>query len=203
MSLNLPILWGNNMQGLNKVLAPIKRGLKLLVSRAVVSIVNDAYARQNLQIRLQTDEVADDVERFQNYGFSSVPFAGEAVVVSVGGKRNHLVAVVVDDKGSRPTGLKAGDVVMYHSEGHQILFTENGEVILSCKKFTTKTEEVVFNCKNFSVNADLVKFDTPQTQFTGDVDILGISTAKDHSSGGISVKDHDHERGAGRPVIRG
>ncbi|HEA3290676.1 TPA: phage baseplate assembly protein V, partial [Pasteurella multocida] len=36
--------------------------------------------------------------------------------------------------------------------------------------------------------------------FSGDVDIVGQSTAKDHVSGGISGKDHDHERGVGKPV---
>ena len=49
------------MQAINRIIAPLKRGLQLLVSRAVVSVVNDAYARQNLQLRLQSDEVADDV----------------------------------------------------------------------------------------------------------------------------------------------
>ncbi|MGR6980802.1 phage baseplate assembly protein V [Testudinibacter sp. P27/CKL/0425] len=174
------------MQGLNRLLSPIKRGLKLMVSRAVVSIVTDSLARQNLQLRLQSDEVADDVERFQNYGFSSFPKAGEAIVLSVGGKRSHLVAIVVDDKGVRPTALKSGDTVVYHAEGHQLLLTENGEAILSCKKFT--------------VNADVVLFETPQTQFTGDVDIMGISTAADHVSSGISGKNYNHEKGPGKPV---
>lgn len=122
------------MQAINRIIAPLKRGLQLLVSRAVVSVVNDAYARQNLQLRLQSDEVADDVERFQNYGHYSVPKAGEAIVVSVGSKRSHLVAVVVDDKSVRPAGLIAGDSVLYHLEGHQLRLTENGEAILSCKK---------------------------------------------------------------------
>ncbi|WP_044469805.1 phage baseplate assembly protein V [Mannheimia massilioguelmaensis] len=174
------------MQGLNKVLAPIKRGLQGLVSRAVIAVVNDSLARQNLQVRLQADEVADDVERFQNYGHSSFPVAGEAIVVSVGGKRSHLVAVVVDDKGARPTDLIAGDSVLYHFEGHQLLLTQNGEAILTCKKFT--------------VDADTILFDAPQTQFTGDVDIMGVSTAKDHQSSGVSGKDHDHEQKVGKPT---
>lgn len=175
------------MNGLNKVLAPIKRNLKLLISRAVVSIVTDGLARQNLQLRIQSDEVADDVERFQNYGFSSVPKAGEAIVLSVGGKRSHLVAIVVDDKGVRPTGLKSGDTVVYHAEGHQLLLTENGEAILTCKKFTVQA-------------SDEILFDTPQTHFSGDVDIVGTSTAADHQSGGISGKNHDHEKGPGKPT---
>lgn len=181
------------MQAINRIIAPLKRGLQLLVSRAVVSVVNDAYARQNLQLRLQSDEVADDVERFQNYGHYSVPKAGEAIVVSVGGKRSHLVAVVVDDKSVRPAGLIAGDSVLYHLEGHQLRLTKNGEAILSCTKFTIETDTL--DC-----SAQQITFDSPQTTFTGNVDIMGISTATDHQSSGISGKDHDHEKRVGKPV---
>lgn len=175
------------MQGLNRVLAPIKRSLKLLVNRGVMSFVSDEHKRQNVQIRLQSDEVIDDAERFQNYGFSSVPTAGEVIALEVGGKRSHIAVLVVDDKGVRPTGLKAGDVVIYHQEGHRLLLTENGEAILSCQKFTVQAEQQV-------------RFETPQTQFTGNVDIMGQSTATDHVSNGISGKDHDHENSVGKPV---
>lgn len=166
------------MRALNQYLAPLKRGLKLMISRAVVSIVTDSFQRQNLQVQIQADEVVDDVERFQNYGHSSVPFGGETILVSVGGKRSHLVALVVDDKDSRPTNLKAGDSVLYHAEGHQLLLTENEEAVLTCKKFRVVAEEIVF--------------ESPQTQFTGDVDIVGVSRAADHQSAGISGKDHTH-----------
>ncbi|WP_424411737.1 phage baseplate assembly protein domain-containing protein [Pasteurella sp. PK-2025] len=129
------------MQGLNRVLAPIKRSLKLLVNRGVMSFVSDEHKRQNLQIRLQSDEVIDDAERFQNYGFSSVPTAGEVIALEV----------------------------------------------LTCKKLTVRAEQEVL-------------FETPQTRFSGDVDIVGQSTAKDHVSGSVSGKDHDHERSVGKPV---
>lgn len=171
------------MQGLNRLLSPLKRSLKLMINRAVLSIVNDSFARQNLQLRLQCDEVADDVERFQNYGFSSVPKAGEAIVLSIGGKRSHLAAIVVDDKTVRPTALTAGDTVVYHAEGHSLKLTENGEVILDCTKLT--------------IQADQVIFETPQTQFTGDVVILGTSTAADHLSNGVSGKSHTHTGDSG------
>lgn len=175
------------MQGLNRVLAPIKRSLKLLINRGVMSFVSDEHKRQNLQIRLQSDEVIDDAERFQNYGFSSVPTAGEVIALEVGGKRSHIAVLVVDDKGVRPTGLNAGDVVVYHQEGHRFLLTEQGEVILTCKKFTIQAEQEIL-------------FETPQTRFSGDVDIVGQSTAKDHVSGGISGKSHNHEQNVGKPV---
>ncbi|ATG74323.1 phage baseplate protein [Zobellella denitrificans] len=167
---------------LNRVLGPLQRRLRLMVSRAVVRLVDDAFARQNLQLSLLAGEGADGVERFQNYGHSSVPLAGaEAVVVAVGGKRQHLVALAVEHKGHRPTGLEAGDSVLYHHEGHMLRLTKEGVAILSCRRFEVQAEQEVF-------------FDTPQTRFGGDVEILGVSAAADHVSDGVSGKNHTHDQ---------
>ena len=164
----------------NKITAGLQRRLRLLVSRGVVNIVNDALKTQNLQVSLLADETADDVERFQNYGHTSVPPSGsEAIVLSVGGKRQHLVAVVVDDKTSRLGGLIAGDSAVYHLEGHHVLLTENGVVRIVCKRLEVVAEEEIV-------------FDTPLTRFTGDTDTVGVSSAKNHKSGEISGIDHTH-----------
>ena len=165
----------------------LKRKLQLLVSRAVVNIVTDSLRQQNLQINLLDGETADDVERFQNYGHTSVPPAdSEAIVLSVGGKRQHLVAVVVDSKSSRLKDLKSGDSALYHLDGHYLLLTEEQLVNLFCKNLHAKADEKIL-------------FETPQTQFTGNVDIIcgdskasGTSTAADHISGDISFLNHVH-----------
>ncbi|GKX57608.1 Mu-like prophage FluMu protein gp45 [Leminorella grimontii] len=163
----------------------LKRRMQLLVSRAVVNVINDSLKTQNLQISMLADDDADDVERFQNYGHSSVPPAGsEAIVLSVGGMRQQLVAVVVDNKGTRLNAGKPGDSALYHMEGHYFLLTEEGEVRLKCKRYIIEAEEVVI--------------DAPETRMTGHATILGgsnttgTSEAADHISAGISGKDHTH-----------
>ena len=165
----------------NKFTASIGRRLRLLVNRGVVNHVSDGLKQQNLQVSLLAEETADDVERFQNYGHTSVPPAGsEAIVLAVGGVRQHLVAVSVDNKSSRLTGLKAGDSAVYHLDGHNILLTEDGVIRVTCKRLEfVVEEETVFDC--------------PQTRFTGSVDILGVSTAENHMSGTSSGKDHTHD----------
>ncbi|EYU13602.1 phage baseplate assembly protein V [Photorhabdus aegyptia] len=164
---------------LNKLIASLQRRVRLLISRGVVNIVNDSLKRQNLQVSLLADEAADDVERFQNYGHSSVPPVGsEAIVLSVSGVRQHLVAIAVDNKNSRMGKLKAGDSTLYHLEGHHVLLTENGVVRIQCKRLEVVADEIVF--------------DAPQTRFTGNVDIKGVSTADNHMSGSTSGKDHIH-----------
>lgn len=164
----------------NKFTASISRRIRLLVSRGVVNFVNDSLKQQNLQVSLLADETADDIERFQNYGHTSVPPAGsEAIVLSVGGVRQHLVAIAVDSRGVRLGNLESGDSALYHLEGHNILLTKDGVIRIECKKLEVVAEESVFDC--------------PQTQFLGDVKIMGISEAQDHQSDGKSGKDHTHE----------
>lgn len=166
---------------LNRFMASMGRRLRLLVNRGVVNNVSDSLKQQNLQVSLLAEETADDVERFQNYGHTSVPPGGsEAIVLAVGGVRQHLVAVAVDNKGSRLTGLTSGDSAVYHLEGHNVLLTKDGVIRVTCKRLEfVVEEETVFDC--------------PQTRFTGDVDILGVSTAQNHMSGSTSGKDHTHD----------
>ncbi|CAM3717536.1 phage baseplate assembly protein V [Xenorhabdus thuongxuanensis] len=166
----------------NKFTASLSRRIRLLISRGVVNVVNDALKQQNIQVSLLAEETADDVERFQNYGQTSVPPAGsEAIVVSVGGVRQHLVAIAVDNRSCRLGNLQSGDSAVYHLEGHHILLTENGVIRIQCKRLEVVAEEHIV-------------FDTPQTQFTGNVDIVGVSQAKDHLSGSgqTSGKNHTH-----------
>ena len=100
-----------NIRDLERAIAPLHRRVMLAIGRAVLRQADDAGGAQRLQVSLLAGETRGEVERFQDYGFSSHPIAGaEAVVVSVGGNRDNPVAVVVADRRSRPQGLAAGEV---------------------------------------------------------------------------------------------
>jgi phage baseplate assembly protein V len=101
-----------------------------MVSRAVVGLVNDSLRLQGVQITLLADQVADDVERFQNYGFTSVPHAGaEAIALAVGGNTGHTVVLVVDDRRYRMGTLADGEVAIYDDLGHSVHLTRTGVVV--------------------------------------------------------------------------
>lgn len=120
---------GLNPANISRTLTGLGRRLRLMVDRAVVRIVTDSLGRQNLQIQSLADATNDDVERFQNYGFTSVPPAGsEAIVLAVGGRREGLVAVAVEDKRCRPKGLNDGDVCIYHADGQALVILKKGGV---------------------------------------------------------------------------
>ena len=111
-----------NGAGLRAWLAPMERRLSMLAARAVVRLVNDRAARQRLQLEILADELQDDVERAQDYGFTSHPLPGcDAFLLCGGGVREQAVAVAVDDRRHRPTDLAPGEVALYTDEGDRIV----------------------------------------------------------------------------------
>ena len=157
---------------IGRSLAELGRRMRLMVDRALVRIVTDSLGRQNLQVQSLADETNDDVERFQNYGFTSVPPAGsEAIVVAVGGRRGGLVAIAVEDKGSRPRGGEEGDVILYHQEGHVIVLKKNGLAEIRVKKINLIAEE---SCDIIGKQINL----TGPTSFSEDIQVKGKSFLK-------------------------
>lgn len=113
----------------NQILRPLKTQIANMVSRAVVRLVDDGQKMQALQVGILDGETRDGVERVQNYGFTSVPLAGaEAVVVFVNGRRDHGLAVAVDDRSHRLTGLEQGEVAIYSETGSKVVLKANGDV---------------------------------------------------------------------------
>ncbi|MCK5602853.1 phage baseplate assembly protein [Candidatus Pacearchaeota archaeon] len=115
-----------------KLIAPLKRRVQLMIGRAILETINDTTKVQSVKASLFQDEVLDDVERFQEYGFTSVPFKNcEAIAVCVGGGRSHAVIIATDDRTRRPTGLAKGDAAMYNGHGVRVKVDHaNDEVLL-------------------------------------------------------------------------
>lgn len=177
------------MVGLQRVMAPLTRRLRLMVGRCLLVAVNDNLQRQNVQVRLLSGEVADEVEHYQQAGFTSVPLPGAVgLFLASGGKRSGLAALLLENKEKRLKGLKPGDAAVYHiGEGHHLVLKENGVALLVCKRFEVQASEQV-------------DFQTPLATFSGAVQIAGTSTAADHLSSGVSGKGHAHTGNLGQPT---
>src|SRR4051812_8058086 len=107
---------------LNQLLQPIRRQINAIVARAVVTVITDTKKLQQLQLAVLEGETRDLCERFQEYGFTSVPLAGaEAVVLFVGGRRDHPLVIAVDDRAYRKTGLQPGECALYNHQGAYVL----------------------------------------------------------------------------------
>lgn len=158
-----------NLAALERAVAPLHRRIMLAIGRALLRGADDAGGAQLLQVTLLAGETRGGVERFQDYGFSSVPIAGaEAIVVSVGGNRDNPVAVVVADRRSRPTGLAAGEVCIHsHLAGQRITLKADGSILVESP---TK-----------------LRIETPIVEIEGEVTVTG-----DVVAGGISLRTHTH-----------
>ncbi len=120
---------GVTQRDLRRILDPIRRKLRLLFSRAIVSAINDGGGLQVIQLKGLPGEVLDGVERFQNYGFTSWPHIGaEALVAFVGGARSHGVAFAVDDRRWRKKLAARGESAQYSDEGDYIVL-KRGRII--------------------------------------------------------------------------
>ncbi|WCT72048.1 phage baseplate assembly protein V [Sphingomonas naphthae] len=123
-----------NAEALNRFLAPIRRRMSGMVARAIVSAISDNKGLQAVQIQVLADEGHDDVERLQQYGFTSVPRPGaEAAVMFVGGLRSHGLVIAVDDRRFRLKGLREGEVALYDDQGQSILLGRDGIRVVTPK----------------------------------------------------------------------
>lgn len=173
-----------------------------MVSRSVVDLVNDSLQMQGLQLAVLSGEVRDNVERFQEYGFTSVPFGGaEAVMVSVGGNHDHGIVIAVDDRRYRLKGLQGGEAAIYDDQGQKVHLTRNGIVIDgSGKPF------ILTNTPGATIDSPLTHI-TGALQVDGDVtsdaEITGLaSTSAPISMSGIRswADGHDHDDAQGGVV---
>lgn len=176
------------------------------VARAVLNVVDDEGNMQRVQISLLEDEVIDDVERFQDYGFTSVPEEGaEATVVFVGADRSHPIVVVADDRRVRKKGLKPGEVAVYHKNGDFIHLKNENEIEVKTKTFNV-------NCATATIAAESeVMLDSPLVTLTGRQQTTGEksgggastfvggleNTGGEVISNGISLEHHTHPGDSG------
>lgn len=144
-------------------MAPIANKIAMMVAKAVVRLVNDAGGRQILQAEILQGELRDNIERAQNYGFTSNPLAGaDAIIVCCGGAREQAIAIVVDDRRYR-VNLQPGEVAIYDDRGNSIKLLESMVIVsavdhLEATAPTTKITSNVTIDGNLTVNGDVETF---------------------------------------------
>ena len=146
-------------RNVEKLTRPLRNRVAVMVSRAVLQLVDDSLRMQGVQVVGFAGETLDRVERFQNYGFTSVPHgpdddgAAEAIVLALGGQRQHPVVIAVDDRRYRPTGLADGEVALYtrehtDSDPHIVHLKQGREIEMRAGEITVTMSgsNVVVSC---------------------------------------------------------
>ena len=88
-------------------------------------------------MRLLADEVRDDLEHVEPYGFTSEPLDDEqpeAFAAFFGGDRSHGIVFCIADRRYRLTKLKAGEVALYDDQGQKVHLTRDGIVVHTDKQ---------------------------------------------------------------------
>lgn len=174
----------DNRRGLGR----LQQRVMLMVSRATLKQTNDGTKMQASQIGVLDEETRDDVERFQNYGFTSHPHAGaEAAVVFAGGNRDHGMILAVDDRRYRVKGLAQGEVAIYTDEGDKIVLkrgkvveiTTNTLRVNAATKVEINSPTVEMNGQNFTANMSVsANLNAPQSNASGAVTAQGNITSQ-------------------------
>lgn len=100
-----------------------------LLGRGVVESVDDSRSIQELKIEILDGELRTEVERVQQYGFTSVPREGaEHVTICIGGRREQAITLAVDDRRYRLKNLASGEVAVYNDAGASIVLKANGDI---------------------------------------------------------------------------
>lgn len=142
---------------IHKLLGPMSRRLRLMASRGVVGGVSDGGKLQTAQVILLAGEVRDAVERFQNFGFSSVPLPGaEGVFLALNGSRDQGVLVVVDDRRYRKSGMAGGEAAMYNHLGDYIHIKADRTIDVVAQSAVNVTAPMVTVNGNLRVTGNIV-----------------------------------------------
>ncbi|ELL9332596.1 phage baseplate assembly protein V [Vibrio fluvialis] len=194
----------------DRQLAPVRRRLQSMASRGLVTSVSEDTQRQKLQLVLESNESGDNIERFQDYGFSSFPPKNsEAVVMALNGCAAKRVAVAVEKKELRPKG-EQDDVFIYHADGHFIRLTKDRKLIISVAEaiLEATTSFTIISPETFiqgplhvtgGISTDLGIF------ATGGITSQGTIAGADLTAGNISYLGHKHRdaenRLTGTPTV--
>jgi len=117
------------LRQIDSLLRPIRTRIANSIARGVISLVDDSTKMQLVQVGLLATEEHGEVERFAEYGFTSVPPAGsEAVVLFIGGDREHPIVIATGDRATRLTGLGAGETAIHNNAGAQVILRSDGDI---------------------------------------------------------------------------
>ena len=120
---------------LNRILAPIRTKIMHVVSRVVLSALDNTGKTLRGKFVLYGSDIYTGLDILQNYGFESMPDAADedniAILHSIGGSIAMGATTGIHNRKHRPKTLQAGEAVMYSKYGQSVLFKNDGSVIIT------------------------------------------------------------------------
>lgn len=151
------------------MLAPLERRILNLLTRGVLTRLNQYDGLPIAQIGLNADESHDGVEHFQPYGFHGhAPVGSHVLAGCLGGNRDHPIIIHLDDSASREHAINnsqstVGDALIYTSSGNFIRLTAQDQklFIQTAGNILLHSESTIrLNAQNIEFHADnMIKWD--------------------------------------------
>lgn len=191
--------------------------------RGKLPMTQSDQSTQRTQVQGLDGETLSDVELMQHFGFTSNPPAGtDCIIIPLGGATSHGIVVATENGSFRVKNLKSGETAIYSDEGASVTIKKGKIIEANC-------DDYIVNCKKYTVNAiEASNFNTPLLEasavvtaqgqingnggmaieggsgasITGDINQKqgDYTTTGDVKAGAISLTNHDHESGVGKPV---
>lgn len=147
--------------------------------RGKITLVVSSEPIQRVQLNGLADEVLQELEHLQEFGFASNPPEGsEAVVIPLGGDTTHGVIVATQHGSFRIKNLNPGETAIFSQDGAKIVIKRGKIIEADCDIFRV-------NCTKYEVNAKgSADFVTPKLETSA------ILTAQGqfNGNGGMAVE---------------
>lgn len=162
--------------------------------RGKITLINSTEPIQHMQVDGLAGETLQDLEHFQQFGFTSHPPVGsEAVIIPLGGATSHGIVVATQNGNYRIKNLKSGETAIYSSEGAKIVIKQGRIVEVDCDVFKV-------NCQQYQVNASSgSQFTTPTLEtsavFTAQGQINGNGGMAVQGGGGATFSGNVNQNG--------
>ncbi|MBB3256856.1 phage baseplate assembly protein V [Paraburkholderia bannensis] len=149
----------------------MRRNVDSIVGRGRVKYVNDSGVVQVIQVQMNGLETADNRYRVAEFGFTSnPPIDSDVIALHVAGERSAGAVIGTNHQSSRPTGLEAGESMIYSQDGKQVYLTADGGIIVEAKGQNV----VVNDAENVTCNArGTLTVNAPTIVLNGNVQING------------------------------
>ena len=122
----------------------LQNRVRSMIARGVVSTVDDALKMQVLGLKLEDGHRPTKVEHWHPYGMTYHPHEGaEVVAISMGGNRDHIIAMPGADRRYRIKGLQQGELAIHDDQGQKVHFKRDGVAIETSKNVNVKTTQTV------------------------------------------------------------
>ena len=172
----------------NKKIKGLKDSIKSVISRFVLESTDASKKMQEVKGEIYAEEVKEELEHFEPYGFTSRPPKGsEGLALSVNGNRDHTVIINIGSRQFRLKTLEIGEVAIYSQFDSYLIFKSDGSIEVKCTDF------------NVSASSK-AKFTTPMVEATKEMTVKENITVIDENTDIAEIKqkynNHRHNENA-------